>query len=60
MVPPAAGLPFEAEAAGGVALRIGVDEERAVAREREGGGEVDGGGGLADAALLVRDGDHLG
>ena len=53
------GLALQAEAAGGVALRIDVDEEDGVAGEREGGGEVDGRGGLADAALLVGDGYHL-
>ena len=36
-----------------VALRVEVDEQRAVARLGDAGGQVDGGGGLAHAALLV-------
>ena len=42
----------------GVALRIEVDHEGAVAELGQAGAEVDGRGGLADAALLVGDGDH--
>ena len=42
---------------GGVALRIKVDEQHAPARGGERGCQIDRGGGLADAALLVRDGD---
>jgi len=50
----------EAEASGGVGLGVAVDEEGGKAFEGEGGGEVDGGGGFADSAFLVDDGDDLG
>ena len=55
-MPAGAALPFLADAAREVALRIDVDEQDALVGERERGGEVDGGGGFADAALLVGDG----
>ena len=43
-----------------VGLGIEIDEQRRLAAQRQGGGEVEGGRRLADAALLVRDGeDHL-
>ena len=51
------GLPFCADAAGQVALRVDVDEQHAPIGEGERGRQVDGRGGLADAALLVGDGD---
>ena len=57
MVPAACGLAFLSDAAREVALRIDVDEQDALVRERQRRGEVDGGGGFADAALLVGDGD---
>src|SRR4029078_5180390 len=47
-------LSFETNAAGKVCLRIEVDEQDALADEGERGGEIDGGGGLADAPFLVR------
>jgi hypothetical protein len=47
----------DAEGRPGVALRVDVDEERAALAGGERGGEVHGGRGLPDAALLVRDGD---
>ncbi len=50
----------EAEASGGVGLGVAVDEEGWKAFEGEGGGEVDGGGGFADSAFLIDDGDDLG
>jgi hypothetical protein len=53
-------LSFEAEAAGEVGLGVQVDEEDALLGEGEGGGEIDGGGGLADAAFLVCDGEDPG
>ena len=53
------GAALHAEARRQVGLRVEVDEEDALVGEGEGGGEVDGGGGLADAALLVRDCDDL-
>ena len=57
MVPAGCALAFEADAAREVALRVDVDEEDALVGEGEGGAEVDGGGGLADAAFLVCDGE---
>jgi hypothetical protein len=50
---------FEADAAGEIALRIGVNEEHALVGEGEGRAEIDGCRGFADAALLVRDGENL-
>jgi hypothetical protein len=41
-----------------VGLRVDVDEQRRVAGLRDAGGDVDRGGRLADAALLVRDRVH--
>ena len=48
------------DAAGEVALRVDVDEQDALVGQRQRGGEVDGGGGLPDAALLIGDGDDSG
>ena len=45
----------DAEGRRRVALRVEVDHEHVGTRPREGGGEVDRGRRLADAALLVRD-----
>ena len=59
-MPPGARLPFLSDAARGVALRVAVDEQDVAAGEGEGGGEVDRRGGLADATLLIGDGDNLG
>ena len=53
----------DAEPDGRVALRVDVDDQRLVAGRRDAGGDVDGGGGLPDPALLVRDrvdGGHRG
>ena len=50
----------EAQADGQVRLRVHVDAQDAVALLGERPAEVDGGGRLADAALLVRDGDDAG
>jgi hypothetical protein len=49
----------EAEAAGGVALGVEVDEQGAAAARREAGGEVDGGGGFGHAPFLVGDRNDL-
>ena len=49
----------DAEPGGGVALWVGVDQHDAPATLGEGGGEIDRGGGLADAALLVGDGNDV-
>ena len=43
----------DAETGGGVALRIEIDDQDALADRRKRGAEIDRGGGLADAALLV-------
>ena len=46
-----------AQAGGGVALGVDVDEQDPLLGDRQRGGEVDGGGRLTDAAFLVRDRD---
>lgn len=48
---------LQAQAAGGVGLRIEINEEDATAREGGAGGEVDGGGGFPDASLLIDNGN---
>ena len=50
----------EPDTTGGVALGIGVDEQRALFRDGERRGEIDGRRGLPDAALLVGNGDNSG
>jgi hypothetical protein len=50
----------DARAHGGIALRVEVDHQHALAHLGQAGGQVDGGGGLADAALLVGDAKDLG
>jgi hypothetical protein len=47
----------DAEAAGAVGLRVAVDEDALQAFQCEGGAEIDRGRGLADATLLVGDGE---
>ena len=42
-------------AAGGVALRIGIDEQRALLRNGERSGEVHSGGGLTNSTFLIGD-----
>jgi hypothetical protein len=49
----------QAERAGGVGLRIEIDEQSLYAPRGEAGREVDAGGGLADAAFLVGDRDDF-
>ncbi len=49
---------IDAEAGRGVALGIEIDDQHALADRGQRGAEVDGGGGLADAALLVRHGEN--
>ena len=51
---------LDAQPGRGVALRIEVDDQRPLAELGQAGTEVDRGGRLADAALLVGDGDHAG
>src|SRR5690606_20247966 len=53
---PAGGV-RDAEPGRGVALRIEVDDQDLAIGRGERGRQVDRGGGLADTALLVRDGD---
>ena len=48
----------DAEAGRGVALRIEIDDQHALADRGERGAEIDRGGGLADAALLVGERQH--
>src|SRR5207253_4987617 len=45
----------DAQPAGGVALRVHVDDQHAEAELRQVGGHVDSGRGLADSALLIDD-----
>ena len=51
-------LEAHAERGGGRALDVEIDEQHLVAAAREARGEVDRGGGLADAALLIRDAEN--
>jgi len=48
---------LDAEVAGGVALRVGVDEQHPVTPTGEDGGQVDGDRRFPDATLLVADGE---
>ena len=50
----------DAAAGGRVALRVDVDQQHPLGRARERGRQVDRGGGLADPAFLVGDGDDAG
>ena len=52
-------LALVSDAARGIALRVAVDEQHLAAVDGERGGQVDRGGGLADAAFLIRDGDNF-
>ena len=47
----------DAEAGAGIALRVEVDDQHALADGGQRGAEIDGGGGLADAALLIGERD---
>ena len=49
----------DAKSARGVALRVKIDHEHAVAREGQVAGQIDNRRGLSDAALLVGTGDRL-
>src|SRR5690349_4283090 len=51
---------LETDAARRIPLRVPIHEQDALLGDREGGGEVDGGGGLAHPTLLVGDGDDAG
>ena len=48
---------LDAERGARVALGVEVDHQHLQALQRQGGGHVDGGRGLTDAALLVRNGE---
>ena len=50
----------DAAAHGGVALRIEIDQQHPLLVRSQASRKVDGGGGLADAALLVGDAEHAG
>ena len=54
----AAVAPLDAQTGRGVALRVEVDDQHMLADGRQRGAEIDGGRGLADAALLVGDRQH--
>ena len=53
------GVEVDSETRGEIGLRVHVDAEDAKALFLERSGEIDRRGRLADAALLVRDRDHL-
>jgi hypothetical protein len=53
-------VPGDADGGAGVALRVDIDEQRPALGRGERGGEVHRRRGLADAALLVRDGEDPG
>jgi hypothetical protein len=48
-----AGLAIDAKASRRVALRVEIDDQHMLAGRGHGRAEIDGGGGLANAALLV-------
>ena len=47
----------DAKAGGGIALRVGVDDQDLKVVGGKGGGQVDGGGGFSDSAFLVGNGE---
>jgi hypothetical protein len=51
-------IALDANAARGVALRVGVDEQRLPLRGRKRGGEVHGGRRFSDTAFLIGDRDY--
>ena len=51
---------FQANTAGGVGLRVEIEEQHALAEGGEAGGKIDGGGGFSHAAFLVGDRDDFG
>ena len=53
-------VPDEADATRRVALRIAIDEQDALFRRGQGGGEVHGGGGLSDSTFLIGNSDDAG
>ena len=63
MIPRAFGLlsgdPGKAYPAGGVALRIEVEQKRVLVREGQAGGHVDRGGGFAHTSFFAGNGEVL-
>ena len=53
----ARGIFWESEGAGGVSLRIAVDDQGALFGGGERGAEINGGGGFSDATFLIGDCD---
>ena len=51
---------LDSKRAGGIGLRIQIDQQRADFLFGQGGGEIDGSGGFADAAFLIGDGEDSG
>ena len=50
---------IDAHTAGGIALRIGIDQQDAFSLCAQGSGDIDSGGGFAHTALLVGESDNL-
>ena len=48
-------ISLDTDPGGGVPLRISVDQQGALLGHRQAGGEIHGGGGLANPAFLIRD-----
>ena len=44
----------------GIALRVQIDHQHALANLGQAGGQIDGGGGFADAAFLVGNAEYFG
>jgi hypothetical protein len=51
-------LSWKPHPAGGIPLRVAIDEENPLLCYCEAGGEIDNCGGLSNAALLVGDGNY--
>ncbi|MCY1182142.1 hypothetical protein D9M73_226870 [compost metagenome] len=51
--------PCNAKTRRGIPLRIEIEQQHAQSRRGQGGAEIDGGGGLAHATLLVRYGNDV-
>ena len=52
-------LAGDPDPARGVPLRVAIDQEGALLRDREAGGEIDGGRRLPDATLLIGDSQNV-
>ena len=53
-------LAVDAQAGGGIALRVDVDHQGRLAHRGQGGAQIDGGGGLTDPAFLIGDDQDAG